>query len=168
MVRNAKDPASAADSSERAARPIESIRLQRRRRTEHLAVLSLAIVFALVGFALHIFWIASVVLLAVLWGIMASEMGSANRSSGMLSDVVTTVVDEARGLKEEISESLAEHSHSADGVGTDPSVSAVEPEADSGVTKKELYEEAREAEIEGRSSMTKAELQRALDQAEAS
>lgn len=90
----------------------------------------------------------------------------------MVSDVVTTVVEEARGLTREISDSVADHGReSVDGKVLATTVdtrrrSEIEPDGDPAVTKKELYEEAREADIEGRSSMTKAQLQEALNESE--
>ena len=46
------------------------------RRTEQLVILSVAIVLGGVGFAFHPLWIAAVVVMALLWGYMASEMRS--------------------------------------------------------------------------------------------
>jgi hypothetical protein len=112
------------------------------RSAEQLIILSLAIICAAFGFPFHVLWIAAIVLMALLWGYMASEIGSARRHGGVVSDVVTTIADEARDLTREVSNNG----------------SASEPEA----TKQELYNEARDAGIEGRSKMTKDELQRAL------
>ena len=67
---------------------------QAARRTEQLVILSVAIVLGGVGFAFHPLWIAAVVVMALLWGYMASEMRS--QGGGVVSDVVETVVSEAK------------------------------------------------------------------------
>jgi hypothetical protein len=78
----------------------------------------------------------------------------------MISDVVTSITDEVQNLAKEIPQSEA----------TD----AVEPKqtdqthANDGSTKKELYEEARNIGIEGRSTMNKDELLEALDESSSS
>jgi len=151
---------------------------------EQLALLTLAIVLALVGFALHFLWFAAVVVLALLWGYQASMLRGARDGGGVASAIVTSSVDEARGLAGDASTTRA-----------DTAVDAAEPEdaepedaepgdakrdaaesgdsgrGDSGSaapsdepTKKDLYEKAREADIPGRSTMTKDELQQALDE----
>lgn len=135
---------------------------QTTRNTEQLVVLSLAIVFALVGFVVHMFWIGAVVLLALLWEDMASELKSSRRSSSMVSDVVTTAVDEARGLTREISDSVADHGRESLGGG-------IRRHERSHSTKSEhrtARQEARAAGIDGRSGMTKAHLQQALEEGE--
>lgn len=72
MARNIENPPKSVNvATLEAARIEESGRRQTTRRTEQLAVLSLAIGFSLVGFVFHILWIAAVVLLALLWGYMA-------------------------------------------------------------------------------------------------
>lgn len=146
-------------------------RRQAARRTEQLAVLSLAIVCGLLGFALHILWIPAIVLMALLWGYMASELGSSRRG-GVVSDVVTAVVSEARELKSDVSERAPEAIESADErsdrgaeeTSSDESEVPILAHDDPSATKKELYDEARDAGIEGRSNMTKDELQEALDE----
>jgi hypothetical protein len=64
------------------------------RRTEQLAILSVAMVLGGVGLAFHPLWIAAVVLMAVLWGYMASDIRSAG--GGVVPDVVGAVVGEAK------------------------------------------------------------------------
>jgi hypothetical protein len=151
----------------------EGGRRQTTRRVEQLLLLTLAIAFGLIGLGLHVLWIVSIVLMALLWGFMAAELGSSRREGGVVSDVVTAVVSETREVTKDIT-------HAASEVGDDkPTRSASESETasaaddleeegapanpDSEPTKKELYVEAREAGIQGRSNMTKEELQQALD-----
>ena len=141
------------------------------RRTEQLLVLSLAILFALAGFPLHVLWIGAIVLMALLWGYMASELGSSRRG-GIVSDVVTTITDEARDLNDEFSDNassihdevLGGSDHSTDGSDSGNSGIQTESRDQREATKKELYDQAREADIEGRSSMSKDELKEALDE----
>lgn len=140
------------------------------RRTEQLVVLSLAIIFALAGFPFHVLWIGSIVLMALLWGYMASELGS-SRHGGVVSDVVTTIANEARDLKKEVSvnassvhDEVLEGDHSTDGGDSRGFEPQTESKDQQEATKKELYDQAREADIEGRSSMTKDELKEALDE----
>jgi hypothetical protein len=157
------------------------------RRAEQLAVLSLAIVVALVGFAFHPLWIVAVVLMALLWGFMASALRSGRGSGSVLTEVVTAVVAEAKDVSDAASgrgqtdsddraqidpsdpaENAISDPHAqvrevaakpnAQPEGSDTDADEVEP------TKKELYAEAREAGIEGRSTMSKAELKEALDE----
>jgi hypothetical protein len=143
------------------------------RRTEQLLVLSLAILFALAGFPLHGLWIGAIVLMALLWGYMASELNlGSSRRGGVVSDMVTTIADEARDLKDEVSDNasgiyeevLEGSRHSTDGDDSGGSGIQTESRDLQEATKKELYDQAREADIEGRSSMTKDELKEALDE----
>jgi hypothetical protein len=149
-------------------------RRQRTRRVEQLALLSLAIIFGLIGLAAHVLWIVSIVLMALLWGFIASELGSSRREGGVISDVVTAVVSETRDVTKEVSHAASRAVDDTSTSSTSGSESASSddgaPEEDRGSanpdaepTKKELYEEAREAGIDGRSNMNKEELQRALD-----
>jgi hypothetical protein len=157
------------------------------RRAEQLALLSFAIVVALVGFAFHPLWIVAVVLMVLLWGFMASALRSGRGSGSVLTEVVTAVVAEAKDVIDPASghdrtdtddraqidpsdpvENGGTDSHDQDRVaaakpnppseGSDTDSEGVEP------TKKELYAEAREAGIEGRSTMSKDELKEALDE----
>jgi hypothetical protein len=153
------------------------------RRTEQLVILSVAIVLGLVGFAFHPLWIATVVVMAVLWGYMASEIRS--RGGGVVSDVVGTVVSEAKEVVKAASDQAsAPDQDAAPGPLTNPSVDGATLDKDSqgqgGVvagadrqpqvaisddqepTRKELYAQAQKADIQGRSGMNKEELKEAL------
>ena len=162
-----------ATSAETGSLPVESPRHPRAHRAEQLLVLTVAIVFGVLGFPLHFFWIVALVFMALLWGYLAAELGSSRRG-GAVSNAVTAIAGEARDLGREVSTHLTEHDDAAappdDGathvtsVTRATTVQGAVPEAEPTVTKKELYEEAREAGIEGRSAMTKEELQRALEE----
>lgn len=127
------------------------------RGTEQIVILTLAILCGLLGFPLHILWVASLVLMALLWGYLASELATSRRG-GIVSSVVATVASEAHDLSQELSRAAGD-AGAQSGTG-----SPGEPPVEEPLTKKELYEEAREAGIEGRSNMTKEELQQALDE----
>lgn len=148
----------------------------RSHRAEQLLVLTVAIVFAVLGFPLHFLWIVAIVFMALLWGYMASDLGS-SRGGGAVSTGVSAVAGEARDLGKDVVTHLSEHDgadsernaatrvasvHETRATTVEAAGSAV-ADADS-VTKKELYEEARAAGIEGRSAMTKEELLRALEE----
>jgi len=85
-------PGPSADS-ERMVDGRESIR-----QTEQLVVLALALLFGFIGFAVHFFWLAAIVLMAVLFGLMAARLRSGK--GGLVSGVVATVVAEARSVTE--------------------------------------------------------------------
>ncbi len=126
---------------------------------EQLLVLTLAIVAGLAGLVVHVMWIAAIVIMTVLWGYMASTIGGTRRG-GVASDLVTAVSDEARTLARDVAERGSfdkgdpREAYRDDGRG-DASRDAV--------TKQDLYDEARELGIEGRSTMNKAELREALE-----
>jgi hypothetical protein len=180
---NSSRPAAAAD---RPGTPATT-RRDGARRAEQLAILTLAIVAALVGFAFHPLWIVAVVLMVLLWGFMASALRSGRGSGSVLTEVVTAVVAEAKGVTEAASghgqtdnndRPQIDPSNPVENPGRDPhardrKVAAMpnpQPErsdTDSDEvepTKKELYAEAQEAGIEGRSTMSKDELKEALDE----
>ena len=149
-----------------------ALRRQIARRREQLLVLSVAIICGLLGFPVHILWIAAIVFMAILWGYMASELGSSRRG-GVVSNAVAAIASQAQDLSNDVTgrssddETRALHRTAGavkgSGAGGD---AEVQDEVDVGqeATKKELYEEAREAGIEGRSNMTKEELRQALDE----
>ncbi len=67
--------------------------------TGQIAILTLAIVVAVLGFAVHFLWIGALVLMGVLWGVMVAERQQRQGSvKGLAAEMVTTAVDEARGV----------------------------------------------------------------------
>jgi hypothetical protein len=155
------------------------------RRTEQLAILSVAIVLGGVGLAFHPLWIAAVVLMAVLWGYMASDIRS--RGGGVVSDVVGVVVGEAKEVSKAASGQMSAPDEDAtlahlssppaegatldnnrqddtrEAVGTDQEAPPVGTSDDQEPTRKELYARAQAADIQGRSGMSKDELKEALE-----
>jgi hypothetical protein len=71
------------------------------RQTEELAMVGLALVLGLIGFAVHFVWFAAIVMMSILFGLMASELRS-RRSGGVMVEVVDAVVSEAKSLAEAI------------------------------------------------------------------
>jgi len=161
------------------------------RRSEQLLILSLAIIFAIIGFPLHILWIVAIVLMVFLWAYLAADMAGSRRNGGMISDVVTMVGDEVHNLANNAPgpdpspdaepRDLVQPQSSVESQGPIESQGSVEPQGSSDrslplddragsspnggePTKKELYDEARKAGIEGRSNMNKDELLEALDE----
>lgn len=64
-----------------------------------LAILTLAILLAAIGFALPVLWIGALVLMGVLWGAMIAERPRRQATvSGLVTEMVTAVVDEARDV----------------------------------------------------------------------
>jgi hypothetical protein len=64
-----------------------------------LALLTLAILCAALGFALSFFWIAALVLMGILWGAMLAERPQRQATvTGLVSEMVTAVVDEAKDV----------------------------------------------------------------------
>ena len=73
----------------------------RREGSVRLALLTLAILFAALGFALSFFWIAALVLMGVLWGAMLAERPQRQGTvKGLVTEMVTAVVDEARDVRD--------------------------------------------------------------------
>jgi hypothetical protein len=66
-----------------------------------VVILTLAILFGVIGFAVHFLWFGSIVLMAVLMGLIVSEMRS-RRDTSVISEVVTTVMVEAKSVAEAI------------------------------------------------------------------
>jgi hypothetical protein len=85
-----------------------------------LAILTLAILFGAIGFALPFLWIGSIVLMGVLWGAMIAERPQRQATvTGLVTEMVTAVVDEAKDV---VDPNAASHSDavsqsSADGEG---------------------------------------------------
>jgi hypothetical protein len=71
------------------------------RLAEQVVLLALAILFGVIGFAVHFLWFGSIVLMAVLLGLIVSEMRS-RRGKSVISEVVTTVMVEAKSVAEAI------------------------------------------------------------------
>jgi hypothetical protein len=140
-------------------------RQSRRKASMELSVLSIAIVLGLIGFAVHTLWVLSIVLMALLWGVAASEL-SRMRGGAPVSEVVSGVIDDARKTVDEVAADVSETVGTAEAEEPRPGPIASSNKAgdDSEPTKKELYEEARDAGIEGRSSMNKDELREALEE----
>ena len=70
-----------------------------REGTGPIAILTLAIVVAVLGFAVHFLWIGALVLMGVLWGVMVAERQQRQGSvKGLAAEMVTTAVDEAKGV----------------------------------------------------------------------
>jgi hypothetical protein len=64
-----------------------------------LALLTLAILFGAIGFALPLLWIGSIVLMGVLWGAMIAERPRRQATvTGLVTEMVTAVVDEAKDV----------------------------------------------------------------------
>jgi hypothetical protein len=64
-----------------------------------LAILTLAILLAAIGFALPVLWIGSLVLMGVLWGAMIAERPRRQATvTGLVTEMVTAVVDEAKDV----------------------------------------------------------------------
>jgi hypothetical protein len=62
-----------------------------------MVMISVAIVFGLLGFLLHFLWIPAIVVLAVLLGMTAGELRS-RRTGGVISEAVGAVVAEAKNV----------------------------------------------------------------------
>jgi hypothetical protein len=71
------------------------------RQVEQVGILALALVFGLIGFAVHAFGLAAIVLMAVLLGLIASGLRG-RRGGGVISEVATAVSAEAKNLAEDI------------------------------------------------------------------
>jgi hypothetical protein len=69
------------------------------RGAEQVVLLGSAILFGVIGFAAHFLWFGSIVLMAILLGLIVSEMRS-RRGTSVISEVVTTVMVEAKSVAE--------------------------------------------------------------------
>jgi hypothetical protein len=64
-----------------------------------LALLTVAILCGALGFALSFLWIASLVLMGVLWGVMLAERPQREATvKGLVTEMVAAVVDEAKDV----------------------------------------------------------------------
>ena len=71
----------------------------RREDSVRLALLTLAILCAALGFALSFLWIAALVLMGVLWGAMLAERPQREGTvKGLVTEMVAAVVDEAKDV----------------------------------------------------------------------
>ena len=69
------------------------------RGTISLAILTVAIVVAVLGFVVHFLWVGALVLMGVLWGVMVAERQQRQGTvRGLAAEMVTTVVEEAKGV----------------------------------------------------------------------
>ncbi len=90
---------SSAGMSSVRAETVRSVTPPAREGTVPLAILTLAIVVAVLGFAVHILWIGALVLMGALWGVMVAERQQRHGTvKGLAAEMVTTVVDEAKGV----------------------------------------------------------------------
>jgi hypothetical protein len=81
-----------------------------------LAILTLAIVTAVLGFAVHFLWVGALVLMGVLWGVMvAGRQQRQGTVKGLAAEIVTTVVDEAKGVMDATSGTDAEGTPTSSG-----------------------------------------------------
>jgi hypothetical protein len=88
----------------RAGGPGPGGRWESARQADKLVILGLALLFGLIGEAVRVLWLASIVLMAILFGLIAAELrGRRAGGGGVISDVVTTVMTEAKNVAEEIS-----------------------------------------------------------------
>ena len=80
--------------------------VRRRQRAEErtegagpIALLTLAIIVGIAGFAFHLLWVGALVLLGVLWGSLAAERQRRSRNGkGVIAEVVDVVVEQAKDL----------------------------------------------------------------------
>jgi hypothetical protein len=64
-----------------------------------IAILTVAIALAIVGFAIHLLWIGALVVMGVLWGMLIAERQQRlGTVKGLAAELVSTVVDEAKGV----------------------------------------------------------------------
>ena len=72
------------------------------RQTEQIAILALAIICGLIGLAVHVFGLASIVLMSVLLGLIAADVRG-RRGRGVISELVA----EAKNVAEDITSARA-------------------------------------------------------------
>ena len=66
-----------------------------------MVLLALALLFGVIGFAVHFLWFGAIVLMALLLGLIASEMRG-RRGGGVISEVATTLMVEATSVADAI------------------------------------------------------------------
>ncbi len=76
--------------------------------TVQLVLLTIAIVLAVLGFAWSLLWVAALVVMGISWGVMVAERKQRRGTvKGLAAELVTTVVDEAKGVMDATSGSDA-------------------------------------------------------------
>lgn len=84
-----------------------------RRRGEQLAVLSLALIAGVIGFAAWIFWVLALILMGSLWGMLVMEREhQPGTDKGVLAEMVDVVVDEAKDFAEMAQRRIGAHDES--------------------------------------------------------
>jgi hypothetical protein len=101
---SAKNRSAEEAPSPETARGDARLRRTAARQIEQLAVLTLAIIFGVFGLALHGLWIGAIILMALLWGYLASTIRSRRDTGGVVSNVVSTVLEEVRDIADEIAD----------------------------------------------------------------
>lgn len=100
--------AKAAERSTRERSTRREARRQTARQAGQLGMLTLMIVLGLIGLAVHVLWIAVIILMTVLWGYLASELRGSRSNRAAASDVVAAVGDGVRGLADSASSVLSD------------------------------------------------------------
>lgn len=86
--------------------------------TVQLLLLTIAIVLAVLGFAWSLLWVAALVVMGISWGVMVAERKQRRGTvKGLAAELVTTVVDEAKGVMDATSGSDATPPSGAGDVG---------------------------------------------------
>ena len=98
-----KEATATKKTASKAARGSAAARRESTQLVQQLAVLALAIVLGLIGLALHFLWIPTIVLMAILFGLLASGLRG-QRGEGVIAQVATTVMDEAKSVVDVVSE----------------------------------------------------------------
>jgi hypothetical protein len=81
-----------------AAVPEPSARRESARQLEQLAIIAVAVLCGVIGFAIHQFWFAAIVLMALLFGLIAANLRGSRAGGGVLSEVVAEVKNAAEEL----------------------------------------------------------------------
>jgi hypothetical protein len=81
-----------------AAVPAPAARGESARQLEQLAIIAVAALCGVIGFAVHLFWFASIVLMALLFGLIAAGLRGSRAGGGVLSGVVAEVKSAAEEL----------------------------------------------------------------------
>ena len=84
----------ASTSDERNGEAVRSY--SHRSSTAELGGLILAFAFGAVGFAVRIFWIPALVVMAVVFGLLLADRRTSKSSKGVVPEIIASVVNEAR------------------------------------------------------------------------